>query len=113
VKSSLIPFAFSGYGSKLGFELCHYFDIYHGTYQGVRNNRQMLGRFELKQLLSLYNGLVEFIEGSPIKQSDLDRICAKRATAFFLLADKEAEVHLSLRILLRIVCFMEFAVFKQ
>ncbi|KAG0616762.1 hypothetical protein M758_5G140500 [Ceratodon purpureus] len=46
--------------------------------------------FELKQLLSLYNGLVEFIEGSPIKQSDLDRICAKRATAFFLLADKEA-----------------------
>ncbi|KAG0597480.1 hypothetical protein M758_UG342600 [Ceratodon purpureus] len=47
--------------------------------------------FELKQLLSLYHGLVEFIEGSPIKSADLDRVCAKRATAFFLLADKEAQ----------------------
>ena len=46
----------------------------------------------MKQLLSLYNGLVEFIEGSPIKQADLNRVCAGHATAFFLLADKEAEV---------------------
>lgn len=56
----------------------------------------MCGRFELKQLLSLYNGLVEFIEGSPIKAADLDRVCATSATAFFLLADKEAEVLLTL-----------------
>lgn len=51
-------------------------------------------RFELKQLLSLYNGLVEFIEGSPIRQTDLDRVCADRASSFFLLANKEAEVPL-------------------
>ncbi|KAG0559141.1 hypothetical protein KC19_10G082400 [Ceratodon purpureus] len=47
--------------------------------------------FELKQLLSLYNGLVEFIEGSPIRQSDLNRVSARRASVFFLLADKDVE----------------------
>lgn len=40
---------------------------------------------------------MEFIEGSPIRSADLDRVCAKSATAFFLLADKEAEVLLSAR----------------
>ncbi|XP_024367760.1 uncharacterized protein [Physcomitrium patens] len=47
--------------------------------------------FELKQLLSLYNGLVEFIEGSPIRQSDLARVCAERASAIFLLAKNDAK----------------------
>lgn len=51
-----------------------------------------IGRFELKQLISLYYGLVEFIEGSPIRQSDLERVAARRAAAFFLLADNEVEV---------------------
>jgi len=63
------------------------------------------GRFELKQLLSLYHGLVEFIEGSPIKAADLDRVCAKKATAFFLIADKEAEV-------LSTPCFFMFVHFN-
>jgi len=58
-------------------------------------NSQVRGRFEMKQLLSLYHGLVEFIEGSPIQAADLDRVCAKSATAFFLIADKEAEVLLT------------------
>lgn len=52
--------------------------------------------FELKQLLSLYNGLVEFIEGSPIRQSDLARVCAERASAIFLLAKNDAKALLQL-----------------
>jgi hypothetical protein len=50
------------------------------------------GRFELKSLLSLYNGMAKFIEGSPVRQSDLERCSADHAHAFFLLADPEAEV---------------------
>ncbi|XP_024521187.1 calcium-activated potassium channel subunit alpha-1-like isoform X1 [Selaginella moellendorffii] len=45
--------------------------------------------FELQQLLSLYNNQVEFYEGCPSQTSDLDRISADKASAFFLLADKE------------------------
>ncbi|XP_024390173.1 uncharacterized protein [Physcomitrium patens] len=44
--------------------------------------------YELKNLLALYNGLVEFIEGSPVYQSDLDRVCAFKATAILILANK-------------------------
>jgi hypothetical protein len=50
------------------------------------------GRFELKSILSLYNGMAKFIEGSPVRQSDLERCSADRAHAFFLLADHETEV---------------------
>ncbi|BBN17112.1 protein MpBK2A [Marchantia polymorpha subsp. ruderalis] len=46
--------------------------------------------FELKQVLSLYDDLVEFIEGSPVRQSDLERVSADKAMAFFLLADHDA-----------------------
>lgn len=49
-------------------------------------------RFELKQVLSLYDDLVEFIEGSPVRQSDLERVSADKAMAFFLLADHDAPV---------------------
>ncbi|CAM6125487.1 unnamed protein product [Calypogeia fissa] len=49
--------------------------------------------FELKQLLALYNGYVEFIEGSPVRQADLERVNADHAAAFFLLADQESENH--------------------
>ncbi|KAJ7570310.1 hypothetical protein O6H91_01G114400 [Diphasiastrum complanatum] len=45
--------------------------------------------FELKTLLTFYKGKVEFIEGTPIKDSDLDRVGAKFASAFFLLADEQ------------------------
>jgi potassium large conductance calcium-activated channel subfamily M alpha protein 1 len=47
--------------------------------------------FELKSILSLYNGMAKFIEGSPVRQSDLERCSADRAHAFFLLADHETE----------------------
>ncbi|CAK9201922.1 unnamed protein product [Sphagnum troendelagicum] len=47
--------------------------------------------FELKSLLSLYDGMAKFIEGSPVRQSDLERCSADHAHAFFLLADPEAE----------------------
>lgn len=49
-------------------------------------------RFDLKQLLSNYQGQVEFIEGSPAASSDLERVSADKASAFFLLADQAAEV---------------------
>jgi hypothetical protein len=49
-------------------------------------------RFELKKLLTLYKGLVEFIEGSPVYQDDLERICASKASAIFLLANKDTNV---------------------
>lgn len=49
-------------------------------------------RYELKNLLALYNGLVEFIEGSPVYQSDLERVCATKATAIFVLANKATNV---------------------
>ncbi|KAG6543506.1 hypothetical protein Mapa_015000 [Marchantia paleacea] len=48
--------------------------------------------FELKQVLSLYDDLVEFIEGSPVRQSDLERVRADKAMAFFLLADRDSPV---------------------
>lgn len=54
----------------------------------------VVDRFELKQLLALYNGYVEFIEGSPVRQGDLERVNADEAAAFFLLADEESEVSL-------------------
>ncbi|CAM6088465.1 unnamed protein product [Calypogeia fissa] len=47
--------------------------------------------FDLKQLLSCYDGLAEFIEGSPIRQTDLARVSAHKAMAIFLLADRDAE----------------------
>lgn len=59
---------------------------------GGTHKRLFINRFEVKQIVSLYNGLVRFIEGSPVHQSDLERVCAHRASAFFLLADQEAEV---------------------
>lgn len=49
-------------------------------------------RFELKTLLMHYRDKVEFIEGTPVKDSDLDRVSAKVATAFYLLADQQAKV---------------------
>jgi potassium large conductance calcium-activated channel subfamily M alpha protein 1 len=45
--------------------------------------------FEFKKMLSLYNGHVEFMEGSPVHQSDLERVCASHAAAIFLLANKQ------------------------
>ncbi|KAH9541015.1 hypothetical protein CY35_14G037400 [Sphagnum magellanicum] len=47
--------------------------------------------FELKSVLSLYNGMATFIEGTPVQQSDLERCSADHAHAFFLLADPDAE----------------------
>jgi hypothetical protein len=52
----------------------------------------LLGRFEFKKMLSLYNGHVEFMEGSPVHQSDLERVCASHAAAIFLLANKQTNV---------------------
>jgi hypothetical protein len=49
-------------------------------------------RFELKTLLMCYRHQVEFIQGTPVKDSDLDRVSAKVASAFYLLADQEAKV---------------------
>lgn len=43
-------------------------------------------------MVSLYNGFVEFIEGSPVNQSDMERVCARKASAIILLADQEPEV---------------------
>jgi len=39
-----------------------------------------------------YQHQVEFIQGTPVKDSDLDRVSAKVATAFYLLADQQAKV---------------------
>jgi potassium large conductance calcium-activated channel subfamily M alpha protein 1 len=39
-----------------------------------------------------YRHQVEFIQGTPVKDSDLDRVSAKVASAFYLLADQEAKV---------------------
>ena len=39
-----------------------------------------------------YRDKVEFIEGTPVKDSDLDRVSAKVASAFYLLADQQARV---------------------
>ncbi|XP_024516267.1 calcium-activated potassium channel subunit alpha-1-like isoform X2 [Selaginella moellendorffii] len=47
--------------------------------------------YEMKTLLTHYRGRVNFIEGTPIKESDLDRVCATFATAVFLLADEHAK----------------------
>ncbi len=52
----------------------------------------LVGRFEFKKMLSLYNGHVEFMEGSPVHQSDLERVCASHAAAIFLLANKQTNV---------------------
>ncbi len=49
-------------------------------------------RFELKTLMTFYRDRVEFIQGTPVKDSDLDRVSAKVATAFYLLADQLAKV---------------------
>lgn len=46
--------------------------------------------FEMKTLLANYKGRVEFIEGTPLKESDLDRVGAKVASAVFLFADRQA-----------------------
>lgn len=51
-----------------------------------------LGRFELKTLLIHYKDKVEFIQGTPVKDSDLDRVSARVASAFYLLADQQAKV---------------------
>ncbi|KAJ7563620.1 hypothetical protein O6H91_03G117500 [Diphasiastrum complanatum] len=47
--------------------------------------------FEMKRLLSFYNGQAEFIEGSPMHQIDLERVSANKASAIFLLANQEAK----------------------
>jgi hypothetical protein len=49
-------------------------------------------RFELKTLLMHYKDRVEFIQGTPVKDSDLDRVSAKVASAVYLLADAQAKV---------------------
>lgn len=49
-------------------------------------------RFELKTLLMHYKDRVEFIQGTPVKDSDLDRVSAKVASAVYLLADSQAKV---------------------
>eukprot|EP00249_Psilotum_nudum_P022094 c28369_g1_i3 orf=497-4030(-) len=47
--------------------------------------------FEMKSLLTRYKGKVDFIEGEPLKECDLERVGARNASAFFLLADKRAK----------------------
>jgi len=47
--------------------------------------------FELKTLLMHYKDRVEFIQGTPVKDSDLDRVSAKVASAVYLLADSQAK----------------------
>jgi hypothetical protein len=42
--------------------------------------------------MTFYRDRVEFIQGTPVKDSDLDRVSAKVATAFYLLADQLAKV---------------------
>lgn len=49
-------------------------------------------RFEIKTLLAHYKGRVEFIEGTPLNEFDLDRVSAKMASAVFLMADRQAVV---------------------
>lgn len=39
-----------------------------------------------------YKDRVEFIQGTPVKDSDLDRVSAKVASAVYLLADSQAKV---------------------
>ena len=46
----------------------------------------------MKVLLTQYKGRVEFIEGTPLKNSDLERVSANVASAFFLMADHSAKV---------------------
>ncbi|GLJ07331.1 hypothetical protein SUGI_0064550 [Cryptomeria japonica] len=46
--------------------------------------------FEMKTLLAHYKGRVEFIEGTPLNEFDLDRVSAKMASAVFLMADRQA-----------------------
>lgn len=43
--------------------------------------------FEMKTLLENYKGHVEFIEGTPLKEYDLDHVGAKVASTIFLMAD--------------------------
>lgn len=52
----------------------------------------LMYRFEMKTLLVHYKGRVEFIEGTPLNEFDLDRVCAKMASAVFLMADRQAVV---------------------
>ncbi|BFI29276.1 protein MpBK1 [Marchantia polymorpha subsp. ruderalis] len=47
--------------------------------------------FELKSLLAHYKGRVEFIQGTPLKDIDLDRVSANVASAIFLIADQHAQ----------------------
>lgn len=47
--------------------------------------------FEMKVLLTNYKGRVDFIEGTPLKDSDLERVSANLASAFFLMADHLAQ----------------------
>eukprot|EP00897_Mesotaenium_endlicherianum_P002217 jgi/Mesen1/2022/ME000148S01122 len=47
--------------------------------------------YQLEGLVARYNGLVEFFEGTPIKQADLSRVSVRAASAVYLLADSAAE----------------------
>lgn len=40
-----------------------------------------------------YKGKAEFIEGTPVKGSDLNRVSADVASAFYLLANQQAKVN--------------------
>ena len=59
---------------------------------GLLKREMMVYRFELKTLLMHYRDRVEFIQGTPVKDSDLDRVSAKVASAVYLLADNQAKV---------------------
>lgn len=54
--------------------------------------RFFMCRFALKSLLMYYKGKVEFIEGTPVKNSDLNRVSANVASAFYLLGNQLAQV---------------------
>ncbi|GBG80526.1 hypothetical protein CBR_g30987 [Chara braunii] len=47
--------------------------------------------FQVRTLLSSYDHHVRFMEGSPMEEADLERVSAKVATAFYLLAAKNTE----------------------
>lgn len=59
---------------------------------GVFKREMGAYRFELKTLLMHYKDRVEFIQGTPVKDSDLDRVSAKVASAVYLFADSQAKV---------------------
>ncbi|KAL3695006.1 hypothetical protein R1sor_008657 [Riccia sorocarpa] len=48
--------------------------------------------FELKQVLIRYQGRAEFIEGSPLRVEDLERVSAHKALAVLLMAYQETQV---------------------